>query len=93
MSNLYGHFDGAAVTAQDTPRLQTQLEKVYAFMKDGKPRTIAEIESATGEPACSVSAQLRNLRKARFGGYTVSRAYIGDGLSIYSVQAAKVQMI
>jgi hypothetical protein len=36
-------------------------------------RTLAEIARATRYPEASVSAQLRHLRKSRFGGYRVRK--------------------
>lgn len=76
------------IPERDNPRLATQLQRVYAFMKDGQWRTLTEIESATRTPAASASAQLRHLRKPRFGGYTVEKRHRGDerrGLYEYRV--------
>lgn len=42
-------------------------------MKDGKARTLKEIEDITGDPQSSISAQLRNLRKASFGSHVVTK--------------------
>lgn len=58
---------------RDCARLTGQIERVYALMKDGVWRTLDEIANATDDPVASVSAQLRHLRKARFGGHTVER--------------------
>lgn len=46
----------------DLKRLTGQLKDIYNLMKDGKFRTLREIESITGHPQASISAQLRNLR-------------------------------
>ena len=54
---------------------------------DGKPRTLAEISAATGDPQASVSARLRDLRKEKFGGYIVTRTYIADGIFTYALGA------
>lgn len=35
--------------------------------------TLAEIEAATGDPEASISAQIRHLRKKRFGSYIVDK--------------------
>lgn len=59
--------------ARDNVRLVGQLRRVYLVMCDGHWRTVAEIASLTGDPEPSVSAQLRHLRKRRFGGHTVDR--------------------
>ena len=57
----------------DQARLTGQIERIYKLMIDGKWRTLSEIESATGDPQSSISAQLRHLRKQRFGSHTVNK--------------------
>jgi hypothetical protein len=52
-------------------------------MRDGEWRSLAEIERSTGDPPASVSAQLRHMRKPRFGAHIVSKRYAGDGLFLY----------
>ncbi len=47
-------------------------------MKDSRWRTLPEIENATGDPAASISAQLRHLRKEKFGSHTVNKRHRGD---------------
>jgi hypothetical protein len=77
-------FDGPAyVPERDDARLSGQIERVYRLMRDGEWRTLDEIARATGDPQASVSAQLRHLRKARFGGHRVDREYDGAGLHRY----------
>lgn len=73
-------FDGAtADQAKDAKRLTGQWAKVFALMKDGTYRTLAEIEEATGYPQASISARLRDFRKERFGQHTVNRRRRGKG--------------
>lgn len=72
-------FDGPDVTPRDQVRLGKQLEAIYELMRDGSWRSLASIEAATGYPQASISAQLRHLRKPRFGKYTVERRRVGDG--------------
>ena len=68
------HFNGSDyIPKLDHKRLTGQLADIKALMIDGTFRTLNEIESATGYPQASISAQLRNLRKERFGGYTVNK--------------------
>lgn len=74
------------VAARDNARLGAQILRVFNLMADGNWRTLREIEDATGDPAASISAQLRHLRKARFGGHVVEREYVGDGLWKYRLQ-------
>jgi hypothetical protein len=77
-------FAGADyVPSRDDKRLTGQIERVYSLMADGKWRTLKEIALATGDPEASVSAQLRHLRKERFGGHTVERQHIKRGLYEY----------
>lgn len=71
------------VPERDHARLSGQVKRVFDLMKDGVWRTLEEIEARTGDPSPSISAQLRHLRKQRFGSHTVEREYLGDGLYRY----------
>ena len=87
---LRPRFNGSDyVPDRDDPRLTGQLLRIVECMRDGKWRTLPDIESATGDPAASISAQLRHLRKPRFGGHTVNKDYLGDGLWQYQVLMKK----
>jgi hypothetical protein len=79
-------FNGADCGDCDKKRLTGQINRVFSCMKDGRWRTLAEIEEITEDPQASISAQLRNLRKPRFGGYTVERANRGGGLFEYRLK-------
>ena len=70
---------------RDHHRLGNQLEKIYNLMKDGGFRTLQEISTVTGEPPASISAQLRHLRKERFGKNTINKHYLGEGLYSYQL--------
>lgn len=64
----------------DGTRIRTQMEAVKRFMLSGPYWwTLEEIANETGEPPASVSAQLRHLRKERFGGYQVDKQRRGEG--------------
>jgi hypothetical protein len=80
-------FDGATYDPDfDETRLTGQLGRVYACMKDGRWRTLGEVEDATGDPQASISARLRDFRKARCGSHEVDRRRRGpseDGLWEY----------
>ena len=52
-------------------------------MSDGNWRSLRAIENETGYPQASVSARLRDFRKAKFGGHTVERKRIEGGLFVY----------
>ena len=67
-------FNGSDyVPAQDKARLTGQIKRVFDLMRDGRWRTLSEIESTTGDPSASVSAQLRHLRKPKFGQHTIDK--------------------
>lgn len=71
---------------RDGSRLRAQLVRVKAAMGDAEWRTLGEIASITGDPEASVSARLRDLRKAKFGGHLVDRKYSGGGLWCYKLR-------
>lgn len=78
------------VRERDHSRLTRQHERIRELMRDGSWRTLVEIATATGDPAASISAQLRHLRKARFGGWTVEKRHRGEpraGLYEYRLSA------
>jgi hypothetical protein len=52
---------------------------------DYVPERDNQISKSTGDPEASVSAQLRHLRKRRFGEHLVERRYCGDGLYEYKL--------
>lgn len=62
----------------DFARLTGQIRRVYDCMKYGEWRTLAEIAAITGDPEASVSAQLRHLRKVKFGAHQVERRARGE---------------
>lgn len=72
-------FNGAVYEPKhDDVRLTGQLERIFSLMKDGSWRTLYEISEFTGDPEASISAQLRHLRKARFGSHTVEKQPRGE---------------
>jgi len=79
-------FDGPEfVEARDGERLKGQINRVYQSMKDQQWRTLKQIAQLTGDPEASISAQLRHLRKERFGSHTVNKKHLGDGLYEYQL--------
>ena len=71
-------FNGAVYDPDyDDARLTKQIGRVYDCMKDGKWRTLQEISNITGDPVASISAQLRHLRKERFGKYVGCESCLG----------------
>ena len=74
-----GKFNGPVYEARfDYERLRGQMLRVFNLMRDGRWRTLTEIEHGTGDPAASISAQLRHLRKPRFGSHTVEKRPRGE---------------
>ena len=67
------------------PRLTSQHQRLRSLMEGGEWRTLSEIAQQTGDPEASMSAQLRHLRKKRFGGHRVERRHEGNGLYKYRV--------
>lgn len=88
MTEMRHHrFNGPEyVPDRDNARLDSQLDRVRRLMLDGQWRTLQEIADRTGDPAASVSAQLRHLRKERFGSFVVDRRHVGGGLYEYRVR-------
>lgn len=88
-------FNGPAYDATlDRDRLTGQILRIRDLMQDGRWRTLNEIADATQDPPASISAQLRHLRKPRFGGYTVTRRRRGEpahGLWEYRLDEAETR--
>lgn len=76
-------FSGPAYDpAHDRARLTGQIQRVFQVLFVsrifGDWLTLAEIRERTGDPEASISAQLRHLRKPRFGGHTIDKRRRGD---------------
>ena len=89
MVKLGADFDGDDIVQErDKPRLTRRLSLIYNYMKDGcwcDVREVAGYLAANGmwSSETSVSANIRNLRKDKFGGYTVERVHIAGGYYRY----------
>jgi hypothetical protein len=70
---------------RDEARLRGQHLRIWDFMADGRWATLGQIALATGDPEASISAQLRHMRKPRFGSHTVNKRYVDRGLFEYQV--------
>lgn len=71
-------FDGAFYEKRkDFARLDRQIDRVFAAVQNGKWTTVERIERLTNDPANSIQAQLRNLRKPENGGYTILSKRVG----------------
>ena len=79
------------VEEQDGKRLTSQLHAIRDYMLSHRWKTLGEIEQTTGYPQSSVSAQLRHLRKARFGGYIVAKRVRDDSIAgLYEYRVERV---
>ena len=87
-------FDGSTFSeSRDGSRLASQLADVRDYMMIFVNwMTLADLERATGYPQASISARLRDLRKPKFGGYTVERRYVRRGLFEYRLLLPKGQL-
>lgn len=73
-------FDGKTFNPYlDGARLTAQLGRIFAYVSDGHWHTLHDISLKTGDPEASVSARLRDFRKARFGGWHVQRRRASPG--------------
>ena len=84
-------FDGVEYKPSlDRDRLTGQLLDVFDFMSDQDWHTLRDIEEGTGHTTASISAQLRNLRKLRYGSHVVERKrsqFKESGLYFYRLNA------
>lgn len=79
-------FGPSYVEGLDRDRLTGQLKTIRDYMLDGVWRSLPEIAEATGFPEASISADLRHLRKLRFGAYQVEKRRRTVGTWEYSVK-------
>lgn len=80
--SVIADFDGASFDRQiDGERLGSQLAavKLYLIQNGGEWYTLARLSFLLGYPEASISARLRDLRKARHGGYEIARRRVGPG--------------
>ena len=68
---------------RDRKRLEGLLGRVRAILADGQWHTLPELSKAACGSEASVSARIRDLRKPEFGGFTVDKEFIGNGLWRY----------
>jgi len=72
----------------DAIRIDSQMRRVLDAMIEGYWTSLDELARITNDPESSLSAQLRHLRKSRFGGWIVEkRRRNGKGTWEYRVLA------
>jgi hypothetical protein len=85
-STKTSRFNGADYKHErDSERLTNQHADIFNLMADGEFRTLSQIEALTGHHESSISAQLRHMRKERFGSHIVNRRHILNGLFEYQL--------
>jgi len=90
MPETHLRFDGDTFDPiLDAPRLEKQIDRVYAAVRHGGWMSLREVAQATGDPETSVSARLRDLRKDRFGGHDIQRRRRARGLWEYRCAGAQ----
>lgn len=79
-------FDGDTFDARkDGARLTGQLKRVRDLMSDGAWRCQAKIACGALVPLSTVGSRIRDLRKAKFGLYTVNTRRLTNGLWEYQL--------
>ncbi len=77
----YADFDGETYEPKfDATRLRGEMARVYTCMTriPGRWLTLSEISHAIYDPEASISARLRDFRKAKWGAHTVNRRRRGE---------------
>ena len=88
IGSYVAEFDGKHYDkTKDKTRLTKQMQGVYDCINMGSWKTVEEISKVTGYPQPSISAQLRNLRKEKFGGLDVRGRYrVGTRIFEYRLE-------
>lgn len=92
--NLVPHRDGQTYSHErDGRRLAMQHHRVLARLRDGEWWTLKRLAQATGDPEASISARLRDLRKAQFGAHIIERRYVRRGLHEYRLILGQLELV
>lgn len=88
-------FDGhdGYIPQRDDGRLRGQALAVWRILADCNWHTIPELSSATGGSEAGVSARIRDLRKPRFGGHSIEREHVANGLHRYRLRPVDLDAI
>jgi hypothetical protein len=68
---------------RDGARIAKQRDDIWNAIRDGNWYTLSQLEQTTGHPQSSISARLRDFRKARYGSHRIERGYVDRGLWQY----------
>jgi hypothetical protein len=84
LPSVYGDRQGETYEPdRDRDRLNRQMRDVFLAFTDGRWWTLRDLAERTGHPEPSISARLRDLRKAKFGGHIVEKRYVAHGVWEY----------
>lgn len=78
---------------RDAPRLTEQIQRVFTVLSDRNWHALSHIAMLTGDPEASISAQIRHLRKARFGGWEIEKKHMGNGLYLYRLTGERTDPV
>ncbi len=85
-------FGPAYVEELDGKRIKKQHETIRDFLLENNAWwTLAEISERLNYPEASISAQLRHLRKERFGSYIVEKKRRTQGTWEYRIKQPKIK--
>lgn len=88
--SILGPRDGQTFDhKRDGARLNKQAQDVFNLLANGQWYTLDQISYCTNHPQASVSARLRDLRKPKFGGFTVEKRNLGKGTWIYRLTSER----
>ena len=83
-AHAHGDRDGATFDRKrDRQRLDSQADRVLAVLRDGQWHSLEELLAKVGGRETALSARIRDLRKPKFGGYTVESESRGRGTWFY----------
>ena len=86
-------FDGVTFNRKlDGSRLTTLFERVFELMRDGRWRTLGEIQAQVGGSETGIAARIRDFRKAKFGGHIVQHRRRTAGLWEYRLVVNDLEM-
>ena len=74
---------------RDGQRLATLQARVAEAVADGDWWSLQNLARETGGSEAAVSARLRDMRKAKYGGHQVHRQHLAHGLWVYSLEVAE----
>ena len=79
MNRFEPHFNGPDYQPElDFVRLSGQIQRVKEALETWRWWSLGDLAQVTGDPEASISAQIRHLRKNRFGSHVIEKRRRGD---------------